>query len=74
MRRITGQEFIIVTLDHDVYTEVLPVDGIVSAYLEPPGGGKPSSVPAADEAPPTPLEKAEHTEQSEWIFDIVLRM
>ena len=76
VQRITGQEFIIVTPDHDVYIEAPPINGSVSAYLEPASGGRPSSVPAADElylfeTPPTPVEKAEHLEQSEWTFDNV---
>ena len=49
VRRITGQEFIIVTPDHDVYIEALPMDVNVAAHPEPAGRGRPSSVPAADE-------------------------
>ena len=77
LRRVSGQEFVIATPEHDVYVEALATEPDLvyeAAYLQPVGGGRPTSIPRGDPLHtfakvPSPVQRANLIESAESIAD-----
>ena len=79
MKRVTGQELIICSPDLDVFLEILPDDGDSPAYLQPEGGGRPSSVPREAQiytfaGPPSAAERLEIGDTGDLLYDAICQV